>query len=288
VVYAKSATISAEDLGEIIDEAAMGGSSLVSLGAGSSGAGGLLLWAIGLGVLTFFSPCSFPLLPGYMTYYLGLRDARNQRKAMWGGIAAASGIVFLFFIVAVLVGLFGSTISQYVLFLEPIVGILLISMAVLIFLDININFGLLTFPVKKGLALSRRMVGKFRSQWKVEGEDATDDALIKVVDEGGFVGLFFYGLGYGAASAGCMAPVVIALIVLAATQGTFLGAFAIFMVFALAMAILMVVITMTVGHYGGVLIDKLRVRPNTVKLVTSVLLLVVGVWVILYFVAGLA
>ena len=112
--------------------------------------------------------------------------------------------------------------------------------------------------------------------------------LVKAAEEGGYVGLFFYGLGYGAASAGCMAPVVIALIILAAAQGTFLGALAVFMVFALAMAVLMVFITMTVGHYGGVLIDKLRVNPKAVKMFSSLLLMVVGVWVIIYFISGLA
>ena len=288
IVFAEAEHIPAIKLIEVIDKAAMGGGALISLGAGSTSALGLMMWALGLGALTFFSPCSFPLLPGYMTYYLGLRESRNQRKSIYGGMAAAMGIDPLFLVVAILVGIFGSTISGFVVVLEPIVGVLLIAMAILIILDININFGLLTYPVKKGLAFSRKAMGRLRSQWKVEDGATSDNALATAVDEGGYVGLYFFGLGYGAASAGCMAPVVIALIVLAAAQGTFLGAFAVFMVFALAMAVLMVVITVMVGQYGGVLIDKLRVNPKTVKMFTSLMLFAVGVYVIMYFISGLA
>ena len=246
--------------------------------------GALVLWAGALGVLTFFSPCSFPMLPGYMTYYLGLRDSRNQRKALLGGIAAAAGIVLLFLGVAILVGIFGSAISQYVVYLEPVLGVMLILMALLILLDININFGLLTFPIKKGMAFSKRTMDKIRGKEEVEG----DAKMVKDIEEGGYVGLFLYGVGYGAAAAGCMAPVVIALILLAASQGSFLASVGIFLVFSLAMALLMVVITVALGHYGNDALKKLKVNPQTVRILSSLVLLVVGVWLVAYYVGGLA
>jgi cytochrome c biogenesis protein CcdA/cytochrome oxidase Cu insertion factor (SCO1/SenC/PrrC family) len=284
VVFSESVVISADDLSDIIDDAQTGGASAISINSAGGSMGALVLWAGALGVLTFFSPCSFPMLPGYMTYYLGLRDSRNQRKAIMGGIAAAAGIVLLFLGVAILVGIFGSAISQYVVYLEPVLGVMLVIMALLILLDININFGLLTWPIKKGMAFSKRTLDKVRGKEKAEGEGK----VVKDIEEGGYVGLFLYGVGYGAAAAGCMAPVVIALILLAASQGSFLASVGIFLVFSLAMALLMVVITVALGHYGNDALKKMRVNPQTVKVLSSLVLLVVGVYLIAYYVGGLA
>jgi cytochrome c-type biogenesis protein len=285
VVLSKVGEVSADELSDAIDEASTGGSKLVSLGAGGTGAAGLLLWAVGMGAFTFFSPCSFPLLPGYMTYYLGLRDARNQRKSILAGLSAATGIVLLFLVIAILVGLFGTTISRWVIYLEPVVGVLLVIMAFILLTDRQLRMDFITFPVKKGLAFSRKVVGRFL---KRGATDQDTGALVTTIEEGGYTGLFFYGLGYGAAAAGCMAPVVIGLILLAAAQGTFLGAVVIFMVFAAVMAVLMVVITMTVASYGGQLLDRLRFQAHTISRLSGALLFVVGVWILFYFVAGLA
>lgn len=44
-------------------------SSISFLGAG--------VFAVGAGVTTFFGPCAFPLLPGYVGYYLSQTDANR-------------------------------------------------------------------------------------------------------------------------------------------------------------------------------------------------------------------
>ena len=285
VVFSESVVISADELSDLINEAQTGGASPISINSAGGSMGALVLWAGALGVLTFFSPCSFPMLPGYMTYYLGLRDSRNQRKSILGGISAAAGIVLLFLGVAVLVGIFGSAISQYVIYLEPVLGVMLVLMAILILLDININFGLLTFPIKKGMALSKRTLDRLRGKEDAEGGSKR---MVKDIEEGGYVGLFLYGVGYGAAAAGRMAPVVIALILLAASQGSFLASVGIFLVFALAMALLMIVITVALGQYGNAALKKLRVNPQFIKVLSSVVLLAVGIYLIAYYVGGLA
>jgi cytochrome c-type biogenesis protein len=287
VVYAEAAEIPAEDLMEIIDEAAMGGRSLVSLGAGGSTAGGLIIWAMALGVLAFFAPCSFPLLPGYMTYYLGMKEKNAKpRKALYAGLAAAGGIVLLFLTVAILVGIFGSTISKYILYLQPIVGVLLIVLAIMMFMNINLNYGRFTYPLRRGMGFVMNSVGSMKR--KVKGEEGGEDAKATDEDVKAIEGPFYYGLGYGAAAAGCMAPVVIALIILAASLGSFLGAFGIFVVFALSMGSMMVVITLVIGTYGETLMKKVNVTPERQKMFSAVLLLGVGGWILVYFASGIA
>jgi cytochrome c-type biogenesis protein len=289
-VYSHEGAVPAKDLSSRIDKAQTGGGSFISIGAGSTSSLGLALWAVGVGAITFVSPCAFPMLPGYVTFYLQQEGPKGTKRALRSGLAAASGLVLLYMVIAVLVGLFGSTISAYIYLLTPIVGLLLISMAAVILLDIQLNFGFLTYPVRKGLAFSRRAVRAMSGDKAAAGAGggAPADAISQAREEGGDVGLFYYGLGYGAASAGCMAPVVIALIFLAASQGTFLSAMLIFAIYALTMAALMVVITMGIGVYGGSLAERLRVSGRAVKLVSGLLLVAVGVWMLYFFASGSA
>jgi len=288
-VYSHDGAVPADELSERIDEAQTGGGSFISIGSGSTSSLGLALWAVGVGALTFVSPCAFPMLPGYVTFYMQQEGPKGTRRALRSGLAAAAGLVLLYMVIAILVGLFGSTISAYIYLLTPIVGLLLIAMAAVILLDIQLNFGFLTYPVRKGLAFSRRAARTMSGGGGAAGtgEPATD-ALSQAKEEGGYVGLFYYGLGYGAASAGCMAPVVIALIFLAASQGTFLSAVLIFAIYALTMAALMVVITLGIGVYGGSLAERIRVSGRTVKLVSGFLLVAVGIWMLYFFASGSA
>ncbi len=65
----------------------------------------LLVFAVIAGIATFFSPCSFPLMPGYLTRNLQvtIRDPEKVRaSAVSNGVAAAAG-VFLFDVILGLV-----------------------------------------------------------------------------------------------------------------------------------------------------------------------------------------
>jgi cytochrome c biogenesis protein CcdA len=85
-----------------------------------------------------------------------------------------------------------------------------------------------------------------------------------------------------------MAPVIIALIFLSAAQGSFLSSVLIFLVFSIAAASLMVLITMAVGLGSGKLSGSLRISPRGVKLISGSMLALIGMWILFYYFAGLA
>lgn len=63
------------------------------------GAYNLLALAIIAGVASFFSPCAFPMLPGYLAVYAGVgqpaEESSPRRSAVTLGGAAALGVVDL-------------------------------------------------------------------------------------------------------------------------------------------------------------------------------------------------
>lgn len=97
------------------------------------GFAGTLLFAASAGLTTFFAPCAFPLLPGYVGYYV------RQSTADTPGIApAAAAAVGSFTTLGILAGLafaLGQTLTSMVPLLEPIVGLGLVGFGLLVFFD---------------------------------------------------------------------------------------------------------------------------------------------------------
>jgi len=75
-----------------------------------------LLIAMGIaclaGLISFFSPCVIPLVPGYLSYASGMSDNRNRSRVLLGSILFVSGFTALFISYGLLFGQLGSKIAQ--------------------------------------------------------------------------------------------------------------------------------------------------------------------------------
>lgn len=130
-------------------------------------------FAAGAGLATFLAPCAFPLIPGYVGYYL------SHAETPKAGQAAAAAVIGATVALGVIVTLgmrAGTGLLQYIPQLEPLVGIALIV---------------------AGIALLRGDSG-----WHMSLGARPDRAR-------GFV--VFGGL-YAVAAAGCVAPILLGVI----------------------------------------------------------------------------
>src|SRR5215472_12844075 len=97
--------------------------SLTSLG---------LLTAFGAGILSFLSPCVFPLVPGYLSYLAGtsLDEAQNQPTMRWRvsqhALYFVLGFALLFTLLGAAAALVGLALHTYQQVLARIAGLLLI------------------------------------------------------------------------------------------------------------------------------------------------------------------
>ncbi|MCU4975685.1 cytochrome C biogenesis protein [Halobacteria archaeon AArc-m2/3/4] len=90
---------------------------------------GTMLFALAMGVATFFAPCSYALLPGYVGYYVA---ATGQEKPPLGGAvarggAAAVGALIAFAALSAVAIVAGATLERALPFLEYGVGLGLIA-----------------------------------------------------------------------------------------------------------------------------------------------------------------
>nr|WP_223183467.1 MULTISPECIES: cytochrome c biogenesis protein CcdA [unclassified Streptomyces] len=86
------------------------------------------------GLVSFFSPCVLPLVPGYLSYVTGVTgsDLAEKRRGRMtaGAVLFVLGFTAVFVSGGALFGYFGSTLQEYRETLTTILGVLMILMGV--------------------------------------------------------------------------------------------------------------------------------------------------------------
>jgi len=166
-----------------------------------------LAFPFSVGVLSLFSPCALPLLPAYLSYYMGLGENEDERgkaiaRGLLGGAVCTLGIATVFLPIGALTSLIGEWLTVF----ELVAGVLLLVLGVAMLLGFSI-----TVPVK---APSTK----------------------------GAVGLYLFGILYGLAIAGCCAPMFISVMVWGLRGGP-VQSFAVFLSYTLGVGLPMIAIS---------------------------------------------
>ena len=200
-------------------------------------------FAVTAGVATFFSPCAYPLLPGYVGFYVSSVEADSASVLGAGvrGVAAAVGVLATFALLAGATVRIGySTLSNITVF-ETLVGALLVG------------FGLL---VVSGRAPSVSVpLPKRRT---------------------GVLGFGLFGAGYALAGAGCVAPVFLGVIARAIALPAE-TAILVLSVYGGTVAVLMAATTVATGVGLVSNANRVMAHTGTLKRIAGAVMIVAGV-----------
>ena len=321
-----------------------------------------LVVALLAGILSFFTPCAFPLLPSYMAFNLDLLskeeikikekhekqkeekeetegieadsdlevDEKKLRKIqfrnrlwksfLWGG-SAALGVVVFYMIIGSIAALVGEAIGPWVHYITPVMGVLLVILGIISLTPFSLDMGFAINAIDKILGRNnlldeidaddtskkaqrkrkhneRKIARKEKQEakWHIDDNDTSKKAerkrkrleKKKEREASPFripqtVQLFFYGVTYALASVACNGPILLGMILNAIDSGAFGKAILIFVVYSVAMAFLMIVITMLVGLSKDKILDKLRASTKAVKIISGILLILAGGFLFGYF-----
>lgn len=255
---------------------------------------GLVGLAFIAGLACFFSPCAFPLLPGYITFYFQQRAELSKRKeeeaAATGAAAPAKvsagrsaltglklgsfsggGVMMVYLVIGVIViGLVsvGMRVSGVAIsYMKPIVGAILVLMGVLTVLDVPINTGYITAPFS-------RLKERIRPSKGVQQVSFSPS------------GLFLYGVAYGSASASCSVPVFIALVGVSVSTGNPMDALVTFLIFLFSLWLLMAFMTALLSVSEEKVRRGLMRHYIAIKKITGVVFLIAGTYLLWLFLAG--
>ncbi len=239
--------------------------------------------AVVAGLTTFFSPCAFPMFPGYMTLYLGLNSGGGDpsgttsrtykgavRRALFAGSVASSGMLVVFLGIGLALIVAASRVGGYIPYFLVLVGAILVGLGLLLLT--NLQYWRIVTPVQ---TLWRRIRG-------VDAAAATPAPPTAPGQRGFYLKLFGYGMGYAAAAAGCVAPVIFSAIIAGMALGLFNGIVSI-LIYSLTAALLMVVVTVMLAVAGKRYINALKTYTPVIKKVSAVVLVLVGVYLIYFY-----
>jgi len=196
------------------------------------------------GLLSFFSPCIFPILPGYIGFLMG------DTKSSWTKIIKSLGFIFglslVFITLGALSGLIGSTLSKFQSWISILGGAFIIVLALSYLNWIKLP----SFVLMKNTNSQRKATGFWSA------------ALIGIL-------ISFVWVP-------CVSPVLGSILVVAANSTDVLKGTALLAVYSLGMGIPLFLLAMFVGVVYKY-IPKLMRYESVLKKIGGVLLLIVGI-----------
>lgn len=244
-------------------------------------------FAFTAGVLTFFAPCAYPLLPGYISYYLGhsttdkeerpslanggshrdgnpwlrgaftrlgadrlsVQTAGRIAQAVVVGVLVSGGFFLVYGVLAGIVGIIGVELLAGISILELVVGVILILIGLIMAAGWEFPAPTVALPER------RRSAGSY----------------------------FGFGVLYAAAAAGCTAPIFIA-VALKALSGGLATSFVTFGAYAAGMSVLMIGVTVTTAVGRDHLLRVFTQRIDLIQRTAGVLLILAGIVQIYFFI----
>jgi cytochrome c biogenesis protein CcdA len=210
-----------------------------------------LAFAFAAGASAFLSPCGYPMLPGYISYYMGTE--LSSVKALYTGLTCTLGLITTFSIIGAIASIVGNVINPYIPLLELVAGVTTILFGVTMLFEINLPFMLaLKAPKRKG-----------------------------------FIGIYLYGIIYGLATLGCSAPIFFATLFWAIVQSGPLNGLITFLVYSIGMGVPLIVTSILVSLVKKRILKRLTKMTPKIQKFSGTILVIIGVYLIYYYYAFL-
>ena len=206
-----------------------------------------LIFVFVAGASAFLSPCAYPMLPGYISYYMGKNF--SLIKALYSGFFLTMGLITTFSIIGLIASILGNIINSYIPILELVAGIAMILLGISILFEINIFF----------------------------------TPTLKTPKRNGLLGIYFYGIIYGLATLGCSAPIFFATLFWAVVQSGPLTGLITFIVYSFGMGVPLILTTILLSIFKKKSLNKLKNMTPKIQKLSGIILIVIGIYLMYFY-----
>jgi cytochrome c-type biogenesis protein len=224
-----------------------------------------------LSILVYFSPCAFPVLPGFISYYLSL-GAREDELIAEGKLKIGMPSSFN---IGVLSGLGMWTFFGVIGIVALLMGEAFASSGIIHYIAIFIAILLIVLGSMMLLGITSHVMGFVQNLVDKYSTTEADETFTPRRN------MYLYGIGYAAASIDCTAAAVLPFVIFLSTLGTTAIGFGIAGLMV-GLLILMVAVTMLVGMGRQVMINFLRRATGHIKMIGSWMMIMAGVGLTIY------
>ena len=238
----------------------------IGLRSASSSLWGIVVLGLMLSVLVYFSPCAFPVLPGFISYYLSL-GAREEELLESGVISRPMPNAL------VIGGLSGLGMWTFFLLIGAVAAVMgeaFAASGIIHLIALGIALLLIVLGTLMLLGVTSHLMGWVQTLVDRWSTDESDDVFTPRRN------MYLYGIGYAAASIDCTAAAVLPFVIYLSTlDGPAipfgLGAL------MLGLLVLMIMVTVIVSMGRQSMVGFLRRATGTIKLVGSWMMIFAGI-----------
>ncbi|MCL6642942.1 MAG: hypothetical protein K6T71_06440 [Candidatus Bipolaricaulota bacterium] len=227
----------------------------------------LLGYAFGVGMIAFFNPCGFALLPAYVAHYLGrvqMEESSWWERGLQGlqlGLAMSAGFFTVFAGLGLGLALAGRVLSRYImtyaLWIGAGVGVVLLILG-------------LTMLLKRDFSLALPVAGLAA---KVRGGRKPSDHSLAFY--------YLYGISYAIGSLGCTLPLFLSVTLTAFTTH-WVNGLANFFAYAGGMTLMMLAFSLLIVYARELMQRYFQRAMRFVRPVSAWVLMGLGLYLMWY------
>ncbi len=209
------------------------------------------------GLIAAINPCGFVLLPTYLLYFLGMEAGRSddQRTSVGRALKVGGAVSAGFLLVFLVIGAITRWQSTWFLHKAPWIALVVAVLMVILGLAMLVGYRLPFTTPKMSIGRKDRSV---RS-------------------------MFVFGVAYAVASIGCTLGPFITRVLAGITRSGFLTGLINFALYALAMGLVVIGLTVSLAMANRWLLSVLRKGMQHVETVAGVVVLLSGVYLFWYW-----
>ena len=196
------------------------------------------------GIITFISPCLLPMIPIYITYFVGGGE-RSVKKTLKGALGFVSGFSIVFIAMGALAGTIGSFLTRYQTIVNIVSGVIVILF--------GLNFlGVFKWNLFKG------------SNREVNTENMN------------FFSAALFGIVFSVGWTPCVGAFLGSALMLASQQGSIMTGILMLLCYSMGLGIPFVMSALLIEQLKGAF-DFIKKHYNVINKISGSLLIVVGI-----------
>lgn len=219
----------------------------------------VLGFAFAAGLASFFAPCPIAVLPAYLSFFLGTSTQEKKTTALKVGLVVSGGVVSFYLVIGIILVALGTSLAFYVNYLKLAVIIIIFLLGI-------------SFAMKRQIARGwlDRLNNFFAGKAKAGGRSMK--------------GAYFYGIVYGIGAAACFLPIILTISLFPILDGRFILGFSSFVVYALAISLLLVLATVVTERRQELLFKRFSGAGDKIKRISGVILILTSFYLLSFYV----
>lgn len=202
------------------------------------------------GIASFISPCLLPMIPIYLSYFIG-EDEKNNKRAILNSVGFVLGFTIMFLIFSIFASQLGSILSSNIRYIKIIFGIVIIL------------FGLNYMEVLKI---------KFLNKSNVKQMNTKNFNFLKAI---------LFGILFSISWTPCIGTFLSSALLLIAKEQDIVKGIILMLLYAIGLGIPFIVSAVLIEKLKNVF-DFIKKHYDVIKRISAVILIIAGIYMIFF------